>query len=78
MTTQDCNSKLDNVKDLEDFQNAFFSENENGEMEPDFIIEYKTGENTFTDNEAAKLYDSNGSCTNSYIKCSDGHVIYPF
>ena len=77
MTTLEVKNKLKSVKSLEDFQELFFSDDGEGNMTPDFTLEFKTGD-SFTDSTNAKEFDSNGSCVNSFIKCEDGHVKYPF
>lgn len=41
-------------------------------------IYFKVGEENYTENHAAATYDRNGSCTNSFIKCEDGFIEYPF
>lgn len=32
----------------------------------------------YTENLAAREFDKNGSCTNSYIRCDDGYIKCPF
>jgi len=77
MTTSEVQFKLKNVKSLLDFQEKFFSEDENGVITADFDIVYKT-HSGYTDSREARIFDANGNCINSYIKCSDGYVPYPF
>lgn len=77
-TIAETKSRLQKVKNLFEFQEEFFFQHpESGEMIPDFKLVYWNGAN-YTSNSAARVYDRNGSCTNIFIKCSDGFIEYPF
>ena len=78
MTTQEAKNKMKKVQNLGDFQDLFFSDNGDGEMTADFEVVFKISENNYTTNKAARVFDSNGSCTNSYMKLEDGYIPYPF
>ena len=73
MKLLEATAKLKSVKNLNDFQELFFDNNE-----PEFDICYKTGSGSFVTNVSAKTFDSNNSCTNSYMKFEDGFLPYPF
>ena len=77
-TIAETKKKLEKVNNLFDFQKEFYWQDpKSGEMAPDFEIVYWNGE-VYTSNPSAAVYNKNGSCVNSYIKCSDGVVKYPF
>lgn len=71
MKTQELKSKIEKMINNDDFvslRNYLYS---------NFEVYYFNGEN-YTQNRAAATYNRNGSCTNSYLKCSDGFVADPF
>ena len=77
-TVAETKKRLENVNNLFDFQNEFYTENPvTGNMEPDYELVYWNGEN-YTSNPAARTFDRNGNCNNVFIKCIDGVVEYPF
>lgn len=77
-TVLETKKRLEKVNDLFDFQNEFYYQNPiTGKMVPDFEIVFWNGA-AYTSNPAAKTFDRNGNCANSFIKCSDGYVEYPF
>ena len=71
MTTQELKSKIEKMIANEDFvslRNYLYS---------NFDVYYLNGEN-YTQNKNAAIFNRNGSCINSYLKCEDGFVADPF
>lgn len=82
MTVHQAKEKLRLVKNLEHFQELFFSEdfdsiNSMPRMTPDFKLVYKSGMGGYTTNPAAATYSKFG-CSNSYMELEDGFIEYPF
>ena len=71
MTVTELQRKIDSMIEKEEFvslRNFLYST---------FDVFYKK-ENGYTTNKSAAIYNSQGSCTNSYLKCEDGYVVDPF
>lgn len=71
MKTQELKSKIEKMIANEEFvslRNYLYS---------NFDVYCFNGEK-YTQNKAAATYNRNGSCANSFLKCSDGFVADPF